>query len=139
MQYGITLIILGVLAAPSLFLANRPNAKEFLDKVVPYQGWAGLLFCLWGTWSVINAILNISLLGKFPIWWVTWVASSAVEAILGFILGYGMISKLLLSKNEEAKKRGEQLLQKLAPIQGKLGMAGIVIGVWVIIASILFR
>ncbi len=139
MIYGITLIILGILAAPSLLLSKKPNAKELLDKVTPYQGWIGLLFCFWGIWGIIQAVLNLGLMGSYPIWWITWLASSSVEAILGFILGYGMINKLVLSKNEEAKKKGEQLLAKLAPIQGKLGLFGVVVGAWVIVASILFN
>ncbi|MBL6449384.1 hypothetical protein JMN32_23940 [Fulvivirga sp. 29W222] len=138
MIYGITLMILGVLASPNLLLAKKPNAKEILDKITPYQGWIGLVFCFWGIWGVIQAVLNMGLLTNWPIWWITWLASSLVEAVLGFILGYGMISKLLLSKNEEALKKGEQLLAKLAPIQGRLGLAGIVVGVWVIVAGILF-
>ncbi|WP_130734352.1 hypothetical protein [Flavobacterium sp. J27] len=138
MIYGITLIILGLLAAPSLLLAKKPNAKELLDKITPYQGWIGLVFCFWGVWGIIQAVLNMGLLTTFPIWWITWLASSAVEAVLGFILGYGMINQFFLSKNEEAKQKGEKLLAKLAPIQGKLGLAGIAVGVWVILASLFF-
>ncbi len=138
MIYGITLIILGILAAPSLLLSKKPNAKELLDKITPYQGWIGLIFCLWGIWGVISAILNIGVLGHWPIWWITWIAGAAIQAVLGFILGYGMISKLLLSNNEDAKKKGEQILQKLAPIQGKLGIVGIIIGIWVIVANFIF-
>ncbi len=138
MIYGITLIILSILAGPSLILSKRPDAQELLNKIAPYQGWIGLVFCFWGVWGIIQAILNISLLGDFPIWWVTWMAGSVVEAVLGFILGYGMINQLLLSKNEEAKKKGKALLAKLAPIQGKMGVLGIIVGVWMIIASFLF-
>lgn len=138
MIYGITLIILGILAAPSLILSKKPNAKELLDKITPYQGWIGLGFCFWGVWGIISAILNLGWIGDFPVWWITWFASSLVEAVLGFILGYGMINKLLLSKNETAKLKGEQLLAKLAPVQGKLGLAGIIVGLWVIVASFLF-
>lgn len=138
MIYGITLIILGLLAVPSLLLSKKPDAKELLDKITPYQGWIGLAFCFWGVWGVIQAVLNMGLLTTFPIWWITWLASSAVEAVLGFVLGYGMINQLLLSKNEQAKQKGEQLLAKLAPIQGKLGLAGIAVGIWVILASIVF-
>ena len=138
MIYGITLIILGLLAAPSLLLSKKPNAKELLDKITPYQGWIGLVFCFWGIWGVIQAILSLSLLSAFPIWWITWIAGSAISAVLGFILGYGMINKLLLSKNEEAKKKGEALLARLAPIQGKLGLIGVIVGIWVVVANLLF-
>ena len=138
MIYGITLIILGLLAAPSLLLSRKPDAKELLDKITPYQGWIGLICCVLGVWWTIQAILNISILGTVPIWWITWVASTALMAILGFILGYGMINKLILSKNEEAKAKGEELLAKLAPIEGKLGLIAVCIGIWVIVARILF-
>lgn len=138
MFYGITLIILGLLAAPSLLLSKRPDASVLLDKIAPYQGWIGLIFCFWGIWGVIQALLGIGIIGDWPIWWITWMSSSAIEAVLGFILGYGMISKLLLSKNPQAEAKGEKLLAKLAPIQGKLGLIGVFVGIWVIIASILF-
>lgn len=139
MIYGITLIVLSILAVPSLILSKKPDAKEYLDKFAPYQGWIGLAFCFWGVWGIISAILNISMLGSWPIWWITWVAGSAMEAVLGFILGYGTIAKLVLSKNEEAKKKGEALLAKLTPIQGTLGLIGLGVGVWVIIASLVFN
>lgn len=133
---GILLIVLGVLAAPSLLLSRKPNAKELLKKITPYQGWLGLGFCAWGIWNVIRAILNMDLMSIVPVLWITWIASAAIGAILGFILGYGMINQLLLSKNEEAKKKAERLLVKLAPIQGKLGLVGILVGVWVIVANL---
>jgi len=138
MVYWITLIILGLLAAPSLFLSNKPNAKQLLAKITPYQGWLGLGFCIWGIRWVVLAILDIGLLWTFPIWWVTWLVSSLMEALLGFILGYGMINKLILSKNEEAKAKWEKLLARLAPIQWKLGLMGVIVWVWVIVASIFF-
>ena len=138
MIYGITLVVLGVLAAPSLLLAKKPNAQELLDKVTPYQGWIGLAFCFWGIWGILQSVLGMSLLGTHPIWWLTWLGSSVLEAALGFLLGYGMISKLVLSKNEAAKEKGEQLLAKLSPLQGKLGLVAIIFGAWTVVASILF-
>lgn len=136
MLYGITLILLGVLAVPSLLLSKRPDAKELLDKITPYQGWIGLIFCIWGLWGVISAVLSMGLLGSAPIIWLTWIATSIVTAVLGFLLGYGMIQSLLLSKNAEAQKKGEELRAKLAPMQGNFGIAAIVIGVLAILARI---
>lgn len=138
MFYGISLVILGILAVPSLLLSKKPNAQELLDKITPYQGWIGLLFCFWGIWGIISAVLNIGILSTWPIWWITWIAVSVVTAVLGFLLGYGMIQKMLLSKNEEAMKKGEALRAKLAPLQGKFGLAAIGLGIWAIISSIIF-
>ncbi|MDO6674751.1 hypothetical protein C7448_11330 [Tenacibaculum gallaicum] len=138
MIYGISLVFLSIVAVPSLILSKKPNAKELLEKIEPYQGWIGLIFCIWGIWGIISAILNLGWLTTAPIWWVTFLAGSVVEAVLGFMLGYGMINKLLLSKNPEAREKAEILRGKIAPKQGKLGLLGIAVGVWMIVASFIF-
>jgi len=135
MFYGITLVVLGILAVPSILLSKRPDAKEILDKITPYQGWIGLVFCFWGVWGIINSILSLGFLTSHPIWWVTMTAGSVVLAALGFLLGYSLIAKYVLSKNEEAKKKGEELLAKLQPLQGKVGLLAIGLGIWWIVAS----
>ncbi len=138
MVSGITLMVLSILAVPSLLLAKKPDAKELLAKISPYQGWIGLVFCFWGIYGVIfSGILGLGMISTWPIYWVTLLAGNIMQAILGFILGFGTISTYVLSKNEEAKKKGAELLAKLAPIQGKLGIIGIAVGVWTIIASFL--
>jgi len=65
-------------------------------------------------------------------------AGSVVEATLGFMLGFGMINKLILSKNEAAKEKAAKLREKLAPKLGKLGIFGLIVGGWMIAASFLF-
>lgn len=134
MILGISLIILGILAVPSLLLSRKPDAKELLDKITPYQGWIGLVFCFWGIWGIITAVLNMSMMSTG---WMLGLAVSVVTAVLGFLLGYGMINQLLLSKNDEAKEKGAALLAKLAPLQGKFGMAAIILGVIYILFRIL--
>lgn len=138
MIYGITLIILGLLAVPSLLLSKKPDAKELFDKIAPYQGWIGIVFAFWGIWGIISAILNLGLLGTIPIYWVTWLAVSVVEAALGFILGYGLIAKHALSKNAQAAAKGEELLARLTPLQGKLGIVAIILGIWMIVTTFIW-
>ena len=138
MIFGITLILLGILAVPSLILSKKPEAKELLDKIIPYQGWIGLVACLWGVWGIISCVLNIGIIAYWPLWWATWLVCVVLLAALGFILGYGMINMYLLSKNEEAKKKGEAVLAKLVPFQGKLGIVAIIVGIWAVLANLLF-
>ena len=137
MIYGITLVLLSIIAVPSLILSKKPNAKELLEKIAPYQGWIGVVFCLWGVWGIISALLNMGWLSSIPIWWVSLLAGSIVQATLGFMLGYGLITKYL-AKNEEAKQKAELIRAKIAPKQGKLGILGLIIGGWMIIASFMF-
>jgi hypothetical protein len=139
---AILLIILGLLAIPSLIIAKKPEAKELFDKVAPYQGWFGVIFCIWGVWGIIQSILNLNWLsyGIYGIvLWITLLVVSVVSAVLGFILGYGLIQKYALSKNPEAAKKGEELLAKLLPLQGKFGIVAIILGVWGVIASIMWH
>ncbi len=138
MIWGITLILLSIIAVPSLILSKKPNAKELLEKVEPYQGWIGIVFCFWGVWGIITAVLNIGWLSVVPIWWITLLAGNIISAALGFMLGSGLINKLFLSKNDAAKAKAEELRAKIAPKQGKLGILGIIVGAWMIVASFLF-
>lgn len=138
MLYAILLIILGILAVPSLIVSKKPNAKELIDKIAPFQGWLGLVFCVIGIWGIISSIIHIGWLTSYPIIWILDLAVAIVEACLGFILGYNLIVKYVLSKNEAAAAKGEQILAKLLPLQGKLGIAAIVIGLLAIVGYILF-
>jgi len=138
MFYGIQLILLSIIAVPSLILAKKPNAQELLDKIAPYQGWIGLIFCIGGVWGIISSILNLGWLTTAPIWWITLFAGSFVQAALGFMLGFGMINKLVIGKNEAAQEKANALREKLAPRQGKLGILGLIVGAWMIVASIIF-
>ena len=40
--------------------------------------------------------------------------------------------------NEAAKAKAEELRAKIAPKQGKLGIVGIIVGAWMIVASFMF-
>ncbi|GGC18684.1 hypothetical protein GCM10011386_08190 [Parapedobacter defluvii] len=138
MIYGITLIFLSILAVPSLILSRKPDAKELLAKIEPYQGWIGIVVCFWGVWGLVQAILHLDWLTNAPVWWGTLLAGNIVQAGLGFLLGYPLLNKHLLSGNAGAQQKAERLRARIAPKQGKLGMLGIAVGAWVIIASFLF-
>lgn len=138
MIYGITLILLSIIAVPSLILSKKPNAKELLEKVEPYQGWIGIIFCFWGLWGIVVALLNFHWLAAAPIWWITLVAGSVVEAALGFMLGFPLINTLFFSGNKTAREKADSIRQKIAPKQGKLGVLGIIVGAWMIVASLMF-
>jgi hypothetical protein len=135
--WGITLIILGILASPSLILSRRPDAGKVLDKISPWQGWLGIIFFFWGIWGVISSILTMWAIALVPVWWFTLLVGSVVEMVLGFILGYGLIAKYIFSKSDAAREKGEAIIAKLAPVQGVIGIIGIIVGIWVIIASFL--
>lgn len=136
-SYGIWLLVLGAVAVPSLIIAKRPDAKEMLGKLTPYQGWIGAVSFLWGIWGIISAVIGISWLSVSPIGWITWLAGSLLQTALGLILGIGTIKTFI--KNPQAQAKMDETLTKLSPKQGMLGVAAIGLGAWEIVASIIFH
>lgn len=137
MVNGIWLIVLGALAVPSLILAKRPDAKEVLGKLALYQGWIGAVSAIFGAWGIISSVLNIAWLTSAPIYWVTLLANAVLLTALGLILGIGVLKTFI--KNAAAQAKLDQTLAKVAPHQGRLGIAGMGFGVWMIVAGILFH
>jgi len=133
---GIWMALLGVLAAPSLILSKRPDAKQMLDKITPYQGWIGAISALWGVWGIISSVLSLSILADWPIYWITFLASSVLQAALGLLLGVGVLKTFI--KNPQAQEKMDAMIAKLAPKQGVLGLIGICMGVWLVLCGFLF-
>lgn len=132
---ALLLIAAGALAASSLIIKQQPNAKEMIDKLVPFQGIIGIVLLLWGIYWLLFGVLG-SLGGWMryaPIGGLVFLAACLVAIGLGFLLGFSLISKYALSGNADAARRGEELRLKLAGIQGPLGLAGIVLGIWALI------
>ena len=139
MLTGITLIIISLLAVPSLILSRKPNAKELLDKITPYQGTIGVVFFILALLGIIfRGIFGLGWASSAPLYWFILLVANLTQLALSFLLGYGLIQQYALSKNAAAKAKGEQVLAKLAPIEGKLGIAGLIIGVLCVIVSIVY-
>ncbi len=133
---AILLIVLGLLAVPSLVIRKKPDAKKIFDRVAPYQGWFGVILGIFGLIDLIRCLMHINVLGITPIIWILWLATSAVTAGLGFILGYSLIKKYAL-KSDKAADAGEKVLSRLLPLQGTMGVIAIILGLVAIIGYIL--
>lgn len=131
MLSAIIAILGGIIATSTLIVAKKPNAKELLNKLTPYQGWIGIILTFLGVWGIIQAFLSIEAIGLS--WSITLVVS-VVEFIVGFLLAYSLISKYLLEKNETAKEKGQELRAKLVIYQVPAGIILIVVA----IVSLLF-
>lgn len=133
---GLWLAVLGALAASNLIIAKRPDAADALAKLAPYQGWMGAISALWGIFGIISSVLGIALLSVWPILWITGLANAVILAALGLLLGVGVLKTFI--KAPEAQAKMDETIAKLAPKQGVLGLVGIGLGVWMILASFMF-
>ncbi|PSK94993.1 hypothetical protein [Taibaiella chishuiensis] len=136
---GLLLILLGILAVPSLLLSRKPEARELLDKITPYQGWIGVVFCVIGLLNLVDGLFRLNILFYFPMYGLLFFAVALVMALLGFVLGYGLIQKYALSRNNAASEKGAALLARIRPMQGRLGILAIILGIVLIILAFSFR
>jgi hypothetical protein len=126
---GLIPIAGGVLASSGFIISKKPNARELIDKLVPYQGWIGAVMFVWGVWETISVVTHLSLLGQAPLRFVFWTLVAISDLLVGFLLGYGLITKYTFGKNEQAQKRGAEVREKLVKWQAPLGLLAIVMGV----------
>ncbi len=133
MLFPILTIAGGLVAASSLIIARKPNAQQLFDKVAPYQGFLGVgLFAVGVLWA-IRVVPHIGAIASAPLTLGLTLAAIALDLGLGFLLGYGLLNKWLLSKNEAAKARGAEILAKLAVVQVPLGCAAMASGIAVLV------
>ena len=121
------LFVLGLLGAANLVIAKKPEAKELIAKIAPYQGWIGLICALWGVWWVINMVLNLGWLSTMPIAWATGLVDGLLMAGLGAIFGVGT-AKMWVKGPAAAKL--DETVAKLLPWQSKLGLVALAMAVW---------
>ncbi len=119
----------GLLGAADLIVAKKPNAKELIDRLTPYQGSIGVVLVIWGVIDLIRIVPSLGALSSAGIWMVIWILTPLTELGLGFLLGYGLISKYALSKNPQALEKGQQLRAKLTVYQGPLGLTAIALAI----------
>jgi len=121
------LIVGGLLAASNLIVAKKPDAKQLLDKLAPYQASIGIALLAIGVWNLLHAFSAPSIfeLIKFaPLLGLSVLAMIVSALLLGFLLGMPQISKWT-ANNANAQQKSAALMQKIAPFQILLGLIGI--------------
>lgn len=134
---GIITILGGILAASGFIIKRRPDAKQMIDKLAPYQGWIGVTMFIWGIKEILGVLTGMRLLSVAPLRWIFWTASGVSDLLIGFLLGFGLITHYALSKNEQAKAKGAAIREKLVGIQAPLGLVSIVLGALYIVMGLI--
>ncbi|MBL4636391.1 MAG: hypothetical protein JKY56_21195 [Kofleriaceae bacterium] len=130
MSYALGTIVGGVIAASGLIIARRPDAQEWIDKITPYQGWLGLGLFSWGLYWLVGFVLpNFGALTSVPVQLAVIMAVLVSGISIGFLLGFGLITKYALSKNAQAEAKGKAIRQRLTMIQAPLGLVAVASGV----------
>ena len=119
----------GLLAMSSLFVGRSAQAAAKLATLAKYQGWIGLTMFGWGTWELIQCVMNLGQLGAHPINFAFWALSGVADFTVGLLLGFGLISTYAFRGNAIAIEKGNALRSKLVAFQVPLGGLAIVMSV----------
>lgn len=128
----IFLILTGILATASMIVAKRPDAATAINKLVPFQGIIGVLALIWGIWSLIQLLSSgmLNFFGVIPVTILLSLAACVLMILLGFLFGWGLISKLT------GGSQGGAAAAKLGGIQGPLGIATIIVALLLLIIAV---
>jgi hypothetical protein len=127
MEYGIILLLLagGLLGASSLIVAKKPDAKELLSKLVPYQAGIGVALLVIGILNLLRWIGHITDMFRMaPLAAIALYGSIFVALLLGFLFGMPLIAQWIPG-DSPAEHKANEMSKKLAPFQTILGIAAI--------------
>lgn len=101
---SIVLIIGWLFACYGLIIWKAPHLKDEFDKVVPYQGFFGLILLVLGLIDLFYLWRTISLLQSSLIFGALQMLNMITKFVLWFVLSFGLITKYLLSPQETSTK-----------------------------------
>src|SRR5262245_32077743 len=125
---ALLLIACGVLAASSFIIARRPDAKRFIDKMVPYEGVLGVVLFACGVLLLLRNVFDLP--GVFRIGLfrgITWCAYIGSALLLGFLFGLPVIAKWIPGESP-AEVKAFEMQKKVAVYQTGIGLVAIVSG-----------
>jgi len=116
------LIAGGILAVSGLIVVQKPNAKELIDKLVPFQALIGVGMLVLGILNLLRTFGDLfASIRNTPVVGIAWFVVLGASILLGFLFGMTQIAKWIPG----AEQKGTELSRKLAPFQVLLGLAGL--------------
>lgn len=125
-------IIAGILAASSFLIKKLPDSASLIQKIKPYEGFIGAAALAMGILTLfnINAMMRIGMM--YGVISLVCIVSSMV---MGFLLGFPVLQDLLLDElSENARKKSDDLYERLMPYKVISGMAAIGTGLYLLFA-----
>jgi len=124
--WPIVLILGGILGCAGLIVAKKPDAKELIGKLQPFQAAIGVALLVFGVLNLLDAIRFLSLMSIIPVTVILAFAAVISAIVLGIMFGMPMVAKLSAS----GAAKGEEMGKKLAPYQTLVGIIAIVSGLF---------
>ncbi len=124
--YFVSLILGGILGISGLIVAKKPDAKELIAKIQPFQAFIGIALLIFGVYNVLHIMDFIRIMSVLPVLGIMAIGAVVSAIVLGILFGMPMVAKM--SAGGAAK--GEELGKKLAPFQTLFGIVALVTGIY---------
>ena len=120
----------GALAASGFIIAKKPEAKELLGKLAPYQGGIGVAMLVAGILNIVDGAIggSFAIMEFSMLFGITILSMVVCEVLVGFLLGFGLIASWIPGEGA-AEQKGIELQKKLTNISAPLGLVAMVTGV----------
>lgn len=130
---SIILIAGGILAASAYIISKKPEAEKLIKKLMPFNGWIGIIMFIWGVWYVFDIIFHLgrytTLLKIDPFWgFVSMLFVPFMAVVTGFMLGFGLVARWIPGQGRSEEKL-LALRKKLIRITTPLGFLAILAGI----------
>ena len=123
---AIAVILGSILAISGLIIAKKPDAKQLIDKLSPYQAIIGVAMIALGIVNFVRFLPYISDSFKVNLLFAASIlAMLGVSVILGALFGMPQIAKWIPG-DSPAEQKALELSKKVAPFQVILGLVGLV-------------
>lgn len=123
---AIVAILGGILAASAMILARKPDAKQLIDKLTPYQALIGVGMIALGVINFLRILGYLTDVFKVNLMLASaLLALLATSVALGGLFGMPQIAKWIPG-DSSAEHKALELTRKVAPYQGILGLVAIV-------------
>jgi uncharacterized membrane protein YwaF len=123
----IALILGGLLAASGLIIAKKPNAKELIDKLVPFQVLIGVAMLGLGVVNLLLSLANgvlTALTHTAGLFGLTVLVVTGASILLGVLFGLPQFNKWMQGHGN-AQQKTMEFAHKVAPFQGSIGLIGL--------------
>ena len=133
---AIVVILGGILAVSGLIIANKPDAKQIIDKLTPYQALIGVGMIALSVITFVRLLKVLTDLFKLNFMFALGVwCMIGTGVALGALFGMPQIVKWIPGESS-AEQKAMEFSQKVAPFQVLLGLVAIAGGLIVLLFNL---
>ena len=115
-------ILGGILAAAALIVSKKPNAKQLIDKLTPYQALIGVGLLAISLINFLRMLGSISFMLRYAtLFGAAFLAMVGTGFVLGALFGMPQIVKWIPGESS-AEQKALDISKKVAPYQVLLGI-----------------